>query len=169
MGIELAAQVLELGFGALLLGFAAGGFVGGPAAAHADGSAETHGEHHGENVAQEEHPFWGTVRSSVWPGNVVVGDGKFLPEVRTQGNDQDADKIEYKVGLDVVAEQIAGDEQAVVQVEDDEEGEGDDAAVAQIVGPRDVESAPAHHEEREAEDDAPADDMGQDFDQVGTL
>ena len=66
-------------------------------------------------------------------------------------------------------EQVAGDEQAVVQVENDEEGKGDNAAVAQVVGPRDVESATAHHEERKAEDNAPADDVGQDFDKIGTL
>ena len=169
VGIELAAQVLELGFGALLLGFAAGGFVGGPAAAHADGGTEAHGEYHGEDVAQEENPLGRPVRAFVRPGDVVVGNGKFLPEVRTEGDDQDADDVEHEVGLDVAAEQVARDEQAIVEVEDDEERQGDNTTMAQVAAPRDVESAPAHHEEREAEDDAPADDVGQCFDEIGAL
>lgn len=69
----------------------------------------------------------------------------------------------------MVPEQIAGNKEAVVKIEDDKEGEWDNTAVAQIFGPCNIESAPTHHEERKAEDNTPSDDMGQDFDKIGTL
>ena len=55
--VELVAQVLQLGFRAAFLGFAAGGVHLRPAAAQLDGSAEAGCENHGRDVAQDEYPF----------------------------------------------------------------------------------------------------------------
>ena len=60
-------------------------------------------------------------------------------------------------------EEKARDEQEVIDVEDHQERQWHDAPVAQIVRPGDVEPAAAHHQEREAEHDAPADDVDGDF------
>lgn len=89
--------------------------------------------------------------------------------MRAGCNEKDTECIKYEIGFNMILEQIAGNEKAVVQVENDEERKGNNTAVAQIFGPCNIESAPTHHEERKAEDNTPSDDMGQDFDKIGTL
>ena len=61
--IELATQVLEFGFRALLFGFAACSLVSSPTAAHADGSTKPHSEYHGEYISKEKNPFGRSVRT----------------------------------------------------------------------------------------------------------
>lgn len=65
---------------------------------------------------------------------------------------------------DASLEQVAGNEEAVVDVEYKEEREGAAATVAQIVREADVETAACHHQKGEADDDTPDNDVYQGFD-----
>ena len=47
-------------------------------------------------------------------------ENEFLPEMRTGCNEKDAESIQYEIGFDMALEQVAGNEKAVVQVENDE-------------------------------------------------
>lgn len=100
---------------------------------------------------------------------VGMSDNELLPAMWSYSDNQYADGVDQEIGLDAISEQIAGDEDTVVEVEDDKKGEGNDTSVAQVFVPREIEPAPAHDEEREAEDNAPTDNVSQDFDKMGAL
>ena len=163
--VQLAAQVLQFGFGAAFLGFAAGILDLRPSSAQPDGGAQADGEHHGERIAQEEEPFGRSdVEGLAGPARRLVAERIFLPEVRAEGQAGYQQDVYQDILFRPPAEEIAGDEKEIVGIEHDEERQRHDAAVAQVVSPRQVDSAAAHHQVGETEDDAPADDVDGGFD-----
>jgi len=119
--VELVAQVLQLGFRAAFLGFAAGGVHLRPAAAQLDGSAEAGGENHGRDVAQDEYPFGRPHVLTVIIAAHMVLECVFLPKVGAGGNADDEQCVQQEILPDASLEQVAGNEEAVVDVEYKEE------------------------------------------------
>lgn len=162
--VELVAQVLQLGFRAAFLGFPAGGVHLRPAAAQLDGSAEAGGKNHGRDVAQDEYPFGRTYVLTAIIAAQMVLECVFLPKVGAGGNADDEQCVQQEILPDASLEQVAGNEEAVVDVEYKEEREGTAATVAQIVREADVEAAACHHQKGETDDDTPDNDVYQGFD-----
>ena len=88
----------------------------------------------------------------------------FLPKVGAGGNADDEQCVQQEILPDASLEQVAGNEEAVVDVEYKEEREGTAATVAQIVREADVEAAACHHQKGETDDDTPDNDVYQGFD-----
>ena len=66
-------------------------------------------------------------------------------------------------------EQVSGYQAEIVDIEYNQKGERDEAAVTQILHPCDGEAAAAPHEEGETEYDSPTDDVYEDFDEPKSI
>ena len=92
-----------------------------PAAAQLDGSAEAGGENHGRDVAQDEYPFGRPHVLTVIIAAHMVLECVFLPKVGAGGNADDEQCVQQEILPDASLEQVAGNEEAVVDVEYKEE------------------------------------------------
>ena len=88
----------------------------------------------------------------------------FLPEVHSGGDADYKHYVQQEILLDASFEQIPGDEETVVGVEDDEKRKWNNAAMAQVFHQCYIESSTCHHHERKCKYNSPADDVNQRFD-----
>lgn len=155
--IQLAFQVLEFRFGACLFQFLAFVFGDVPVGGHFNGDAEGGGQCHHGGVAQDEHHFRRT-------GMAVRGVADNLkeiivvPPVQQQGEEDEQQEVRRQKMGQPLAEQQAVDEQKIVGVKDDDESYRHES-VADVARPSHGFRLFPDEEERERENDGPADQL----------
>ena len=153
MGVELAFEVLQLGLRAAVFELLAGRFGAVPSPGHADRDAHAH-DKQVENGVSAEEPH-GILPGPYHGGMCIVGGQDVAEtEVHAEHDDPDEQEVVEEVSADVPGGELASDEQEIVRVEDDHEGDRHEQEMGVLpsghqrpVGVRD--------EERHAEDHGP--------------
>lgn len=157
MRVQLAFQVLEFRFGAGFFQFFAFVFGDIPVGGHFNGDAEGGSQCHHGGVAQDEHHF----RRTGFVARGVAGNFEkivVMPPVQQQGEEDEKQEVRRQEMGQPLSEQEAVDEEEIVGVKDDRERHRYES-VADVARPRHGFRLFPDEEQREGEDNGPADEL----------
>ena len=156
--VELAAQVLQFGFGLALDGFPPCRLAFMPFLADFDGHAQAGREDQAGDVAENDEQI-GELRVH----HVLFGrheaDDEVEPQAEPDGYGEDGQQIDEEKFLAAFLEEKPGDEQKVVEIKNQAEGNRDNEEARERLLVEDASARALHDDERNAEEYAPIDGM----------